>query len=65
MAGGDSPGRAATFCLLVPTAPAMQASNFQIEIVPADGTSAAKFKERRLRYAFVLWAAPDKLRAWP
>jgi hypothetical protein len=35
----------------VPTVPAIEAKiDFQIEIVPADGTGAAKWSERRLRY---------------
>ena len=38
----------------VPTAPAIEAKiDFQIEIVPADGTGAAKWSERGLRYVAV------------
>jgi hypothetical protein len=38
----------------VPTAPAIQAKvDFQIEIVPADGTRAAKWNKRGLRYVAV------------
>src|ERR1700676_3040616 len=38
----------------VPEAPALQAKiMFQIRIVPADGTRAAKWRKRRLRYVAV------------
>src|ERR1700736_5042130 len=38
----------------MPAAPAIQAKiAFQIRIVPADGTRAAKWKKRRLRYVAV------------
>jgi hypothetical protein len=46
-------GRARTYTP-VPEAPALQAKiDFQIRIVPADGTRATNWKKRRLRYVAV------------
>jgi hypothetical protein len=45
----------------VPEAPALQAKiNFQIKIVPADGTRATNWKKRRLRYVAVFGQLSDK-----
>ena len=45
----------------VPEAPALQAKiDFQIRIVPADGTRAAKWSKRRLRYVAVFGQLSDK-----
>jgi hypothetical protein len=42
----------------VPTAPAIRSKvDLQIEIVPADGTGAANWGKRRLRYVAVFGAA--------
>jgi hypothetical protein len=45
----------------VPSAPAVRSKvDLQIEIVPADGTSAAKLRKRRLRYVAVSGQLSDK-----
>ena len=45
----------------VPSAPAVRSKvDLQIEIVPADGTSAAKLRKRRLRYVAVFGQLSDK-----
>ena len=45
----------------VPEAPALQAKiDFQIRIVPADGTRATNWKKRRLRYVAVFGQLSDK-----
>ena len=44
----------------VPSVPAPHAALIWSVIVPADGTSAANCKERRLRCVPVLWQLSDK-----
>jgi hypothetical protein len=47
--------------MAVPEAPALQAKiDFQIRIVPADGTRATNWKKRRLRYVAVFGQLSDK-----